>query len=483
MQSIWQITTKAPKFAPLKEDIDIDVAIVGGGIAGILCASLLNQRGFNTAIFEANTLCSGQIAGTTAKLTIQHGPIYAKMTEDYGFVNTRLYLEAQTKALDLYRQMIEENNISCHFKQVKSCLFTREHPEVLEREYAVYKQLGLDGELTDQTELPLAVSKALYLNNQALFHPLEFLYALVPGLTVYEHTRIHEVDGTTLRTSDGYAVKARKVIFACHYPIVNFPGYYFLKMYQSRSHVACFQCDSPIQNAYLSIDQEALSFRPFEKNILIGGFKHRTGEATETAPFDRLEHIAAMFENRPLTKVCQWASQDCMTLDGLPYVGQYAAKRPDWYVLTGFNKWGMTNAMAGAMTLCDQMIYQESEYQKIFAPDRFEPAIMCQPFFQQAAASMKGFTRYLSLSQLKIEDLKPDEGGIIQTGLKKTGVYKDKAGSYHYCSLVCPHLGCELQWNPVEKTWDCPCHGSRFDVDGQLLANPATAHLKKASDL
>ena len=481
MKSIWQETTKAPLFDALKKNIDVDIAVIGGGIAGILCAYLLKQRGFHAAVFEANRICSGQIAGTTAKITIQHGPIYADMIKNYGFIKTRQYLEAGKTALALYQQIINDKNIDCDFHHVQACLMTNENTWILEREYEAYRQLGIEGNLSEQTELPFPIKQALYLHHQAIFHPLKFLYALSKELTIYEHTQITEVDHHTLKTSKGYEIKAHKVIFACHYPMINFPGYYFLKMYQSRSHVACFQTNHPIENAYLSIDQDKLSFRPYENNILIGGFPHRTGQTKTPDPFESIEHFAGLFEKQPLRKVSQWASQDCMSLDGFPYVGRYASKRPDWYVITGFNKWGMTNAMAGAKIISDLMIYQESEYEDVFAPDRFEPSTMSSPFLKQTVASINGFTRYLKPSHLTLDTLHPGEGGIIQHGLKKTGVYKDLQGNCHYCSLICPHLGCELQWNPVEKTWDCPCHGSRFDIDGHLLSNPALHHLKKVS--
>lgn len=479
MKSIWQKTVTMPSFQPLNQDLEVDIAIIGGGLAGILCAYLLNERGLQTAIFEANQIASGQIAGTTAKITAQHGPIYAKIIQDYGYFKAKQYYDAQMLALNTYREIIEKEAIDCDLDTVKTYLFTNEHPEILEQEANAYRHLHISGNLTKETELPFPILQALSMDDQALFHPLKFLSHLSKKLTIYEHTPIIQVKDHTLITADNKQIKARKIIFACHYPFINFPGYYLLKLYQDRSHVASYPCHVPIKNAYLSIDDDSLSLRPYQDHVLIGGYPHRTGQSRANDPFRQISLWARQLFKEKTEPDAKWASQDCMSLDGLPYIGLYAQKTPDWYVITGFQKWGMTNAMAGAIIIRDLIVFQKSEYADVFNPARFEPDVMVRPFLNHSSVILKNYLRHLKLSFKREQDLSPNEAGIVLKQFRKFGVYKDEHGNLHYCLLTCPHFGCELAWNALEKTWDCPCHGSRFDIDGNLLTNPALHPSKK----
>lgn len=471
MKSIWtQIQKK--DYSRLKQDIDTDIAIIGGGLSGILTAYLLKQKGLQATIFEAATIGSGQTGKTTAKITAQHGPIYAQLIENFGFQTAKLYAKAQLEALQQYRQLIDEKGIDCDFQTVDTFLYTNENKALLEKEYFAYQELGLDGYLTDQTELPIPIIQALALKNQAIFHPLKFLYTLANQLDIYEHTPISDVKEHTLITKDGLEINAGKIVFACHFPFVNIPGYFFLKLYQSRSYLSVYPNKQPVKNAYLSIDQPAMTWRSYHGQLIFGGMDHPVGKTPEKDPFQAIKS----FQSAPYSYA--WAAQDCMSLDGLPYCGYYSPKTPDWFVLTGYQKWGMTNAMASAKLIVDLILSKRSPYAAIVDPARFDPGLTLRPFLKQTKTTMQNYLSHLMLPPYTAKSLPIGQGAPIWHHFQKKGAYKDEQGNLHLISLCCPHLGCELKWNAAEKTWDCPCHGSRFDIDGHLIDNPAKKPLK-----
>lgn len=480
MKSIFQANATMPSFQPLKQNLSVDIAIIGGGISGILCAYLLQQHGFKATIFEASTICSGQTGKTTAKITAQHGAIYASLIKKYGIASAKHYVDAQFQALNMYRQIIEKQHIDCDFKQVDTFLFTQEDTEKIKEEYDAYQKLHLRGRLHQQTELPFDVRIALSLEKQAIFNPLKFLGFLAEKLTIYENTMISAVHDHSLYTSEGYEIKAKKIVFATHYPMVNFPGLYWIKMFQNRSYAISIQPKNNLKNAYLSIDQQAFSLRPYKENLIIGGYPHQTGSQINIDPYEELNNLAREYFQQSQT-LQQWSAQDCISLDGLPYIGVYSRFKPDWFVMSGYRKWGMTTAMAGAMVIVDLISGKENEFAQLVTPLRFD--IPMKAFIKQTGTAAKNFLCHLFNAKIKVEDLNKNEGGIVMNGSKKMGAYRDQQGKLHFCSLTCTHLGCELKWNPIEKTWDCPCHGSRFDIDGHLIDNPSKHHLheKKAS--
>lgn len=432
MDSLWQQTANCLTFESLKEDIKTDVLVIGGGMAGILCAYMLHQSGIPYVLVEAETICSGITKNTTAKVTSQHGLLYQKLIREFGVDGAKQYLDANEKALEKYRHLCRD--IDCDFREEISYVYSLDDRRKIEQEILSLEKLGGHAEFTDQLALPFAVAGAVKYPHQAQFHPLKFIAAISKGLHIYEHTAVRELVGTTAITDHG-KIMAENIIVATHFPFLNKHGSYFLKMYQQRSYVLALENAANVEGMYIDEAKNGMSFRNYKNFLLIGGGGHRTGK--KGGAFKELRTFSQRYYPNAIEKY-HWATQDCMTLDGVPYIGSYSARTANLYVATGFNKWGMTSSMVSAMILCDLIQGKKNPYANIFCPSRtiFRPQL-----------AVNGFEAVVNL-------LTPT-------------------------TRRCPHLGCALKWNSCEHTWDCPCHGSRFEEDGKLIDNPATQDLKK----
>lgn len=476
MESIWQKTSKPVSKPTLTGDISTEIAVIGGGLSGILTAHYLAEAGREVVVLEARRVGSGQSGHTTAKITAQHGLCYARLLERYGEETARAYAAANLQAVTLYRRLVDSLSIPCDFEEAPSFLYTCQDARILEAEAEAYRVLGLDGGLATETGLPFPVAGALRLNGQARFHPLKFLYRLAAPLRIYEHTRVLAVQDGTLTTDRG-AVHAEKVVFACHFPFVNHPGYYFMRMHQERSYCIALQGAQSLAGTYLGVDEDGLSFRQAGRYLLVGGGTHRTGGNRQGGQFERLEARARALWPES-TVAARWSAQDCMPMDGIPYIGAFSADTPGWFVATGFRKWGMTSAMAAARVLSAQVQGKKAEFGALFSPQRFRPSASAVQLFRDTAEAAQGISRTaFGLPRVEVDTLPPGHGGIVSVKGEKLGVYKAKNGEIFAVDPRCPHLGCQLEWNPDSLSWECPCHGSRFDFRGHLLDGPAQSGL------
>lgn len=476
MESLWTQTATVSPFPPLDSHLETEVAIIGGGLAGILTADALRQAGADVIVLEADRVGSGQTAGTTAKLTAQHGLKYQQLIQDLGPDAARQYAAANLLAVKHLQTLVQTRAIDCAFQNCTAFLYAVEAPGPLQAEYDACRSLGMDVFLTSNTELPCS-AQALGLRHQAQFHPLKLLYALAKDLTLFEQSRVLEVDGHTVRTERG-TVTAKKIIFTCHYPFINMPGYYFLRQHQERSYVLALEEAAPFENYYLGIDGEKLSFRPYGNTLLLGGSGHRTGENRAGGNYEQLMRAAQ--RHWPNCRVTgRWSAQDCIPMDGVPYIGQYAESRPDWLVATGFQKWGMSSSVAASMILSDLAQNRTPMPEAaVFSPHRFHPGASATQLTDDTIHAVRGLgRRLLEPGRISAVNLPVGHGGVVEIDGEKVGAYRDENGELWAVSIKCPHLGCQLEWNPAEKSWDCPCHGSRFNPYGHLLGGPATADL------
>lgn len=432
MSSVWSETADLPGFEPLNNEINTDVLIIGGGMAGMLCAYMLGQSGVDCVLTEADTICSGITKNTTAKITSQHGFIYDKLIHEFDLERARMYLEANEAALEKYRNLCQ--NINCDFEAKDAFVYSLDDQKKAESELAALDRIGFHAEFCKELPPPFSVAGAVKFKNQAQFHPLKFISAIAQGLNIYEHTVVRELLDHTAVTDHG-KITAEKIIVTTHFPFINKHGSYFLKMYQHRSYVIALENAPDVGGMYVDEAEKGMSFRNYDHMLLIGGGDHRTGKQggnwQELADFAKRHYPGANEKYR-------WATQDCMTLDGVPYIGHYSKNTPDFYVATGFNKWGMTSSMVSAMILTDMVMGKENPYTPVFSPSR----TILRP--QLAANTFAAVANLLTVSKKR-----------------------------------CPHMGCALKWNPQEHSWDCPCHGSRFTEAGKLIDNPATGDLKQ----
>ncbi|MDX9871042.1 MAG: FAD-dependent oxidoreductase [Clostridia bacterium] len=483
MESIWMKNVDFKGRSALPGDLQAEAAVIGGGLAGVLTAYYLQQRNIRTIVLEAARTGGGQTKNTTAKITSQHNLLYARLLKNFGEEKAKQYAQANEGAIREYRRLITANKIDCSFEELPAYLYSPDQQDVpsLEEEARAAKKLGIHAEFVSQTSLPFPVAGAVRFDGQAQFHPLEFLQAIADELTIYEMTPVRTVEGSRIITDRG-TVTAKHIVFAAHFPFINMPGFYFARMHQERSYVLALEGAAQPDGMYLGVDAEALSLRGFKNMLLLGGGGHRTGENKAGGKYAFLREKAAQFY--PASKeTAHWSAQDCMTLDGVPYIGKYAPSTDNWYVATGFGKWGMTSSMAAALLLSDSITGRENSFAEVFSPLRFTPAASMKAFLSNSGQAVKGLTRQTLLPvKADIENLPSGHGGVVEWGEEKIGLYKDEQGEAFAVSTRCPHLGCRLEWNPDEKSWDCPCHGSRFDYKGTLLDNPAQEDLETSAE-
>ena len=476
MKSLWSESCNFRKREALNKDIKTDILVIGAGIAGILTAYMLKQKGREVVVIDAAEIASGNTKNTTAKITSQHDLIYSKLITEFGEEKARQYAQANELAIKKYKEIIEDRRIECDFEEKPAYVYSLNEVEVLKEEAESAKKLGIDAEFVQKANLPFKINGALKFNNQAQFNPLKFLKDISNELVIYENTRALEIKENLVVTSGGN-ITANNIVVATHYPIMNAPGYYFMKMHQERSYVLALENKSEIDGMYIDINKEGYSFRTYNNLLLLGGISHRTGENEEGGSYDELRKVAKKLYPKAKEKY-HWSAQDCMTIDGIPYIGRYSSETPNIYVATGFNKWGMTSSMVSAMIISDMILEKENDFSEIFSPRRFDLSLSINNIANDLIETAKNFiAQKVYIPSSEIEHIKNGHGGIIEYNGEKVGVYKNKEGKEFFVSTKCTHLGCQLSWNADELTWDCPCHGSRFDYKGRLIGSPATKDL------
>ena len=432
MDSIWPQTAQLPVFNSLRSDLKTDVLVIGGGMAGLLCAYKLTRAGVDCALVEADRIGGGITKNTTAKITSQHGLIYGKLIREFGADWARLYLEVNQRALEEYRALCR--TMDCDFEEKDAFVYSLGSREKLDRELNALERLGFGAEFQADIPLPFPTAGAVKFKDQAQFHPLKFISAIAGELRIFERTKVLEL-GPGKAVTTGGTISADKLIIATHFPVLNKHGGYFLKLYQHRSYVLALKNAPDVQGMYLDEDEKGLSFRNYGGLLLLGGGSHRTGR--QGGSWTELERFARHCypDAQPAAR---WAAQDCMTLDGVPYIGPYSKRTRGLYVATGFNKWGMTSSMAAAEVLTDLVLDRKNPCTELFSPSR----TMLRP-------------------QLAVNALESSLGLLTPTVPR------------------CPHMGCALKYNAAEHSWDCPCHGSRFGEDGTRIDNPANDDKKR----
>ncbi len=493
--SYWVDSTKKTVFPEVSENLDTDVLIIGGGITGIATAYMLSDSGLSVCLVDADKMAMGVTANTTAKITSQHGLLYNYLLNSFGFETAKGYLVSNQDAINRISDIIKKENIDCDFVFQDSYVYTCEKSNVqkIVDEVSAVTSLGLNAEYVTECSLPFPIEAAIKFPNQAQFHPRKYLLNLLTilekkGVNIFENSKVVDIKHVKSKYEvyvNEYKISAKYLVMASHYPIKNFPGMYFIKMYQDSSYVVGVELESEVfDGMYISCDDPVTSFRNTlqdngKKLLIVGGSDHKTG-ATDVdieSSYKNIEnYIKSIYPNAKIKY--RWMTEDCISLDKIPYIGDFSQFLPNMYVATGYKKWGMTTSHVAAKIISDKILGNKNPYENIYTSTRLEPIKNSKEFgnmLKQSAYSLA--INKFSAPIISYKELKNDSGGVVDYKGKKLGIYKDKNGEMFAVIPYCKHLGCELSWNNLEKTWDCPCHGSRYDYTGKIIAEPTTEDL------
>jgi glycine/D-amino acid oxidase-like deaminating enzyme/nitrite reductase/ring-hydroxylating ferredoxin subunit len=492
-QSYWMASTPQTNYPALNGDIEADIAIIGGGIVGITSAFLLKKEGYKVVVLEADRILQGTTGHTTAKITSQHSLIYAKMQKKFGEEKALQYAQANETALKFIAGLVQDNNIDCDFVRQSAYIFTQQDryvPEIME-EAKTAETFGIKASFLREIPLPLSIKGAVLFEDQAQFHPRKYLLALakeIPGngSHIFEQTKavnIQESAPCWVLTDNGAKIAASKVIVASHYPFYEAMGLYFTRLYPERSYALGVRIKGNYPGGmYISAEDPARSLRSQhdkENNlVIVGGEHHKTGQGEDTHNhYLKLRDFARqLFEVEDIPY--RWSTQDYTTMDEVPYIGNLTSDTPDVYVATGFGKWGMSTGTAAALIFRDLILNGYSPWMDIYSPSRFTPIASAKNFVQENLNVAKHLLSGKLSSVPGTAEIPKGEGKIIEYDGQRAGAYRDRQGALHIIDTTCTHLGCELQWNSAETSWDCPCHGSRFTYEGEIIDSPAQNKLE-----
>ncbi len=477
MKSIWHKTGQA--YPKVNTNLVAQTVVVGGGIAGYMAAYFLAEQGQKVVLLEANKLFGGVTQNTTAFVTALQGLVYDEICKKHGIELARQFFLSQQHGIETLQNLVEKHNITCHFKRLPTYLFSRGGTQALKREFATLKKLG--AQVSWQTSLPalnLQTTGVVKLENQAQFHPIEFLQGLPQKFTVYEHSRVTEIDfNKKIIIANKCKIMAKNIVVATHFPIFNVPEMFFSKMYQSQSYCQAYESNIALDGLYVEDIANGLTFRNYENKVIIGGFDHRVGRVQKQNPMSRLSHAANQVGLTKEPKFA-WYAQDCMSFDLLPFAGA-VGKENGCYVITGFNKWGMANAVVCGKLVADLIGNQTNEFEQVFSPNRVSVLNSPKKAATQTCVTAKQLLANLLLPLKNYKKLPKNSGGVFMVKGKKTGVFRSEDGNFHFVAPSCSHLGCSLTFNPHTQTFDCACHGSRFSTSGKVLSEPAVQPITK----
>lgn len=535
MNSYWINSEKnKEKYNKVEKNIETDICIIGGGITGISTAYYLTKENLKVTVLDMGKIGFQTTGNSTAKITSQHGLFYKYLKDSKGEDFARLYYDANEDAIKNIKKIVEKEKIQCDLECQSAYVLAanREEVQKVKDEVEVVRGFGghaeyLEREDIDKNLLILNPLAAIRFKNQAQFNSYKYTIELAKvcknlGANIYENTKVVDVrdekDYYYLETEDGYKIKAKYLVITTKYPIINIPGFYFMKMYQSTSYGISIPVkeklfdgmyitstnpkvslrmakvdnniikdvvDGNIEN-YAKQDKENRKRVKEKQNskidneyvLIVVGADHKTGEKTDLSnSYKKLENIAKQIYSQGKVEN-YWNTEDCITLDKIPYIGKYSTMWENAYVATGFNKWGITTSNIAANIITDMIIGRKNRYEDIFISTRVEPVKNRQEVGNMLKETVSSLVlKKFELPESEQASLKNEEGKIIEIEGEKVGAYKDKEGRIYTIVPKCAHLGCELSWNNLDKTWDCPCHGSRYDYTGKMLYGPTVKDL------
>ena len=493
-RSYWLERAKAG-YPPLSTTVAVDVAVIGAGITGVTAAHLLKRAGKTVALVEAAGIGHGATGYTTAKLTVGQSLVYRNLIDSFDVETARGYARSNQEAIERVEALVREEAIECDFERASNFVYTEsaEKAEELEQEVEAARAAGIDAVLTTETDLPYPVRAAIRVDDQAQFHPWKYVAALAravagEGSHVFELTRARHVrsgDPCVVETPSG-SVRARHVVVATQLPFLD-RGFFFAKAHPTKSYaVAASVADAP-RGMYISIDEPTRSVRSTpggdgRRVVIVGGEGHKPGADPDTeARYAKLERF--LEERFGVQGVeYRWSTHDYMPVDKLPYIGRLRRGDDRVMIATGFAKWSMTKGTLAASILVDAVLGRPNEWADLYDAQRLDVKQSALKFAKENGEVGLRFVRdriWPRDGRDEVERLAPGEGTIARVGRKQYAVYRGEDGALQTLSARCTHLGCIVGWNPADRAWECPCHGSRFAADGTVVQGPATANLRR----
>jgi len=489
-ESLWLATTPPTDYDPIEDGLTVDVAVIGGGITGLSTAINLIEAGRTVAVVEADRIVSGVTGHTTAKLTSLHGLIYDELLSEFGRAEADQYATANEAAIDEVESRAASADIDCEFERTAAYTYSTSTDDLdtIRAEVRAAQSLGLPASFVESTPLPFDVEGAVKFEEQAAFHPRKYLLAVAEqvhgdGSYVFEETQAQDVDPgspCTVDTERG-SITADDVVVATHFPLFDRAGY-FSRMHPHMAYlIAARLAEPPPEGMYYSTGNPADTIRhrrtdEGEDLLLVGGQSHKPGEKDISTKerYRRCEAFAR--EYFPVESVeYRWSTMDYSTVDGVPFIGQIDPFTDSVYVGAGFSGWGMTGGTAAGMIISDLIVDGSSPWAEVFDPQRLTPGASTKEFVTENAEVGVDFLKDWAATVLSPDEVPVDlnEASVTRHDGRPVGIFRDGDGSVHAVSAICPHMGCLVRWNDAERTWDCPCHGSRFDYDGDVISGPA----------
>ena len=496
MSSLWMNSLENKQiFSSIDSNKTCDVCIIGAGIAGLSTGYYLSKKGLSVIILDKSDIGTKTSGNTTGKITYQHNLIYDYLINSKSKKFALGYLEANKKAISNIHGIVQEENIDCDFEFQSNYVYTTRQEDLpkIHKEIEALHSLGEEVEFVTKSSLPFKIAGALENKNQAQINLSKYMPGLANciqknGSKIYTNSLVTDVKSENneyITFANNYEIKSKYVVLASHYPFINFPGFYFSKMYQSTSYAIAVDTGSNLfEGMYINPNEPTYSFRTAKYNdkrlLIIAGADHKTGFAPDISKtYNELESFAK--KHYPKSEVLfKWNTRDCISLDKIPYIGNFSNLMPNMYVATGFNKWGITSSNIAANIMTDKILGKENKFAFIFDSNRLEPVKNRDELKNMVGQVFKSFvSNRIKVPEADLNEIKNDNGGIIKIDGVNVGIYKDTSGNVFAINPTCTHLGCLLTWNNLDKTWDCPCHGSRFNFKGENIYDPAFKDLEK----
>lgn len=470
--------------------MDADIVIIGAGLSGLSTAYYLSSVTTDVIVVEADRVCYGASGRNTGKITAQHGLLYKQLIETYGKQFAAAYYQANIEAIDSIEAIVHTHAIDCDFQRCNSTLFTQDALLCadLQDEYQAYLDLHIPCHYEEETQDPIPTKARLHMHYQAKYNPYAYGVALRQiiqdtGMQVFEHspvdTMLKDDDGGYIVIVNEKKIHANKVIFTSQFPFIDHGHFYFTKMYCEQERIVHATLKTPLPNLMMrNIETPLHSYNTYHTDIFIGGNSYKSGQTPEVSKQAFLSHI---YKSLPIHKIdSDWSSQDYITFDKIPFIGKLDKHDENVLFASGFNKWGNTNSNLAGKLLCAYALHQGSQYREVYTPQR-STTFFSFPFLKENLNVAYEFIK----GKMKPDD---QEYPSIQQGKKMQidnhtyGVYRDENDALFIVDITCPHMGCVCSFNAIDKTWDCPCHGSRFSYTGEIIKGPATHRLRAYGD-